>query len=111
MCAGSFEASDNVAPRIGTHALIDEPAAFDYAQLSHPPVTFRHEKLKVEQRLPAAQAYIEQHALNETFDGDLDDVGIVVQGGVLQRAAARAAGTRSGRRLRRQPAAGAWCST
>jgi indolepyruvate ferredoxin oxidoreductase alpha subunit len=89
---GQFEASDNVAPGIGTHALIDEPAAFDYAKLSHPPVTFQHEKLKVEQRIPAAQAYIEQHALNETFEpvsGDLADVGIVVQGGVfnaLQRA-------------------------
>jgi indolepyruvate ferredoxin oxidoreductase alpha subunit len=26
--------------------------------LAHPPVTFRHEKLKLEQRIPAAQAYI-----------------------------------------------------
>lgn len=89
---GSFEAQDNVAPRHGTHAWIDEPAPFDYGKLAHPPVTFRHEKLKVEQRIPAAQAYIEQHGLNETFvgdSGDLGDVGLIVQGGLfnaLQRA-------------------------
>jgi len=89
---GSFQTRDNVAPRHGTHAWIEEPAAFDYAKLSHPPVTFRHEKLKVEQRIPAAQAYIEQHGLNETFDGagvDLSEVGLIVQGGIfntLQRA-------------------------
>jgi len=79
---GSFEASDNQAPAHGTHAWIDEPAPFDYGKLAHPPVTFRHEKLKVEQRIPAAQAYIEAHGLNETFDGDLAEVGIVVQGGI-----------------------------
>ena len=30
-------------------------------RLAHPPVTFRHEKLKIEQRIPAAQRYIEEH--------------------------------------------------
>ena len=35
--------------------LIDEPAGFDYDRLAHPPVTFRHEKLKVEERIPAAR--------------------------------------------------------
>jgi indolepyruvate ferredoxin oxidoreductase, alpha subunit len=86
---GQFEARDNVAPAIGTHTLIEEPAPFDYGKLAHPPVTFRHEKLKVEQRIPAAQAYVEQHGLNETFAGEFDDVGLVVQGGIfnaLQRA-------------------------
>src|SRR5512138_677158 len=39
---GSFEAKDNVAPRLGTHALMAEPAGFDYMRLAHPPVTFRH---------------------------------------------------------------------
>ena len=79
---GRFECKDNVAPALSTRQLIDEPAGFDYMRLAHPPVTFRHEKLKVEQRLPAAQRYIAEHRLNEQFHGDLDDVGLIVQGGL-----------------------------
>ena len=79
---GTFTARDNVAPRLSTRALIAEPAGFDYMRLAHPPVTFRHEKLKVEQRIPVAQRYIAEHRLNETFDGDLQQLGIVVQGGL-----------------------------
>src|SRR5512139_4180435 len=62
---GRFDCSDNRAPALSTRHLIDEPAGFDYMRLAHPPVTFRHEKLKVEQRLPAAQRYIAEHRLNE----------------------------------------------
>ena len=40
------------------------------------------EKLKVEERLPAAQAFIREHRLNELFAGELDDVGIIVMGGL-----------------------------
>jgi indolepyruvate ferredoxin oxidoreductase, alpha subunit len=79
---GSFMAKDNLAPLKGTHALIDEPAGFDYMRLAHPPVTFRHEKLKIEQRIPAAQRYIAEHALNEHVDGPRQEVGLVVQGGL-----------------------------
>ena len=87
---GRFECKDNVAPTLSTRALIDEPAGFDYMRLAHPPVTFRHEKLKIEQRIPAAQRYIAEHRLNERFDaGRFKDVGLIVQGGLynaLQRA-------------------------
>ena len=79
---GTFEAKDNVSPKVSTRALIEEPAGFDYMRLAHPPVTFRHEKLKVEQRIPAAQAYIAKHALNEHLPGNRADVGLVVQGGL-----------------------------
>ena len=79
---GTFEVKDNVAPQLSTRALIDEPAGFDYMRLAHPPVTFRHEKLKVEQRIPAAQAYIAQHRLNEHMAGTRSEVGLVVQGGL-----------------------------
>jgi indolepyruvate ferredoxin oxidoreductase alpha subunit len=53
---GSFEARTTSRRAFSRRALIDEPAGFDYMRLAHPPVTFRHEKLKVEQRIPAAQA-------------------------------------------------------
>ncbi len=79
---GSFECKDNLAPAVSTKHLLDRPADFDYTRLAHPPVTFRHEKLKVEQRIPAARAYIAEHKLNEIFDGTRDDVGLIVQGGL-----------------------------
>ena len=86
---GSFVAKDNIAPALSTRELIAEPAGFDYMRLAHPPVTFRHEKLKIEKRIPAAQDYIATHGLNERFDGPRQEVGLVVQGGLfnaLQRA-------------------------
>ena len=79
---GSFAAKDNVPPPLSTRQLIDEPASFDYMRLAHPPVTFRHEKLKGEERLPAARRYIVENHLNEQFEGEHADLGIVVQGGL-----------------------------
>ena len=79
---GSFVCRDNVAPHHSTTRPIAEPAPFDYARLAHPPVTFGQEKLKVAQRIPAAQRYIAEHALNERFDGRHAGIGIVVQGGL-----------------------------
>ena len=86
---GSFQAKDNRAPAISTRALMAEPAGFDYMRLAHPPVTFRQEKLKVEQRIPAARRYIVERGLNELMPGQREDLGLIVQGGVwpaLQRA-------------------------
>jgi indolepyruvate ferredoxin oxidoreductase alpha subunit len=79
---GSFTARDNRPPAISTRALMMEPAAFDYARLAHPPVTFRHEKLKYEERIPAARRYIVEHGLNELLPGKHDDLGLIVQGGL-----------------------------
>jgi len=79
---GRFECADNRAPALSTRRLIDEPAGFDYMRLAHPPVTFRHEKLKIEQRIPAAQRYIVEHRLNEQVEGEFAEVGLIVQGGL-----------------------------
>lgn len=80
---GSFETKDNLAPPVSTRALMENPAGFDYMKLAHPPVTFRQEKLKYEQRIPAARKYIVDNGLNELFDGGKhDDLGIIVQGGL-----------------------------
>lgn len=79
---GSFEAKDNVAPPISTRALMAQPAGFDYMKLAHPPVTFRHEKLKGEERIPAARRFIVENQLNELMPGRFDDTGIIVQGGL-----------------------------
>ena len=79
---GSFECSDNVSPAVSRKALLEEPARFDYEKLAHPPATFRQEKLKTDQRLPAARRFIVEHGLNEVFAGKRDDIGIIVQGGL-----------------------------
>ena len=79
---GEFAASDN---RKGVASGIDKlpgPGRFNYARLSHPPVTFVQERLKVEERMPAARAFISAHKLNETIAGDLADIGIIVMGGL-----------------------------
>lgn len=79
---GSFQARDNLPPPVSTRHLMENPAAFDYMKLAHPPVTFRQEKLKTEQRIPAARKYILEQKLNELFDGEHRDLGIIVQGGL-----------------------------
>ena len=79
---GSFVCADNVAPAVSSRHLMDDPAAFDYDRLSHPPSIYRHEKVKTGERLPAARRFIVAHGLNETFAGRRDDIGIIVQGGL-----------------------------
>jgi indolepyruvate ferredoxin oxidoreductase, alpha subunit len=80
---GEFTARDN---RPGKYSALNRlpgpPPRFDYGRLAHPPVTFIHERLKVEDRMPAARAFIRAHRLNEIIAGDLDEVGIVVMGGL-----------------------------
>jgi len=79
---GSFVCRDNRAPAVSPLHLMSEPAAFDYAKLAHPPVTYRQEKRKSDERIPAARRYIVEHQLNEVFEGRRNDVGIIVQGGL-----------------------------
>jgi indolepyruvate ferredoxin oxidoreductase, alpha subunit len=90
---GAFTASDNRRGLYSGHNRIPgPPARHEYIRLSHPPSTFIHEKQKVEQRLPAAQAFVREHKLNEVFAGDVDDIGVVVLGGLyngVMRALAR----------------------
>ena len=88
---GEFDAKDNRAPRMGLNSKSDS-AGFDFDRLAHPPVTFMQEKRKVEDRLPAAEKFILDNDLNEHFDGERRDVGIILQGGlyntVIKRLAA-----------------------
>ncbi|HMN79185.1 MAG TPA: indolepyruvate ferredoxin oxidoreductase subunit alpha [Burkholderiaceae bacterium] len=82
---GSFVCRDNRAPAVSTRTPVQAGAPFEYGRLAHPPATFAHEKLKAGVRAPAARAFIVEHRLNERFDGGaegLNDVGIVVQGGL-----------------------------
>jgi indolepyruvate ferredoxin oxidoreductase, alpha subunit len=79
---GSFICRDNVAPAISAKHLLEDPARFDYVRLAHPPVTFRQEKLKSAERIPAARRFIVEHRLNEVFPGRRQDLGLILQGGL-----------------------------
>src|SRR5947207_14945683 len=79
---GEFTATKNRASAQSGLNRIEAPARFNYARLAHPPLTFTQEKLKIDERFPAAQAFAREHKLNEFFEGDLKDTGIVVLGGL-----------------------------
>jgi len=78
---GHFDARDNVHPLYSKNNKI--PAAeFDFSRVCLPPATYTQEKHKVEHRLPAAIKYIADNNLNERFNGDVPEIGIIVQGGI-----------------------------
>src|SRR6187551_660050 len=70
---GEFAAKDNVKATYSGLNRISGPPRFQYGRLAHPPVTFTQEKLKVEERLPAARDFIRSQKLNELIAGDLTD--------------------------------------
>jgi indolepyruvate ferredoxin oxidoreductase, alpha subunit len=77
---GSFETKDNRKPEFSRRNVLQNPD-FDYGKICLPPSTYAQEKHKIDTRLPAALEFIREHQLNEFFDGDKNDVGIIVQGG------------------------------
>ena len=79
---GAFTARNNRPGTYSARNRLPGPPRFDYGRLAHPPVTFVHERLKVESRMPAAQAFIRDNKLNEAICGDLDEIGIIVMGGL-----------------------------
>jgi indolepyruvate ferredoxin oxidoreductase alpha subunit len=80
---GHFKSKKNISPAVSTrHKLDGPPKEFIYDRLAHPPATFRQEKLKSDVRLPAARRFILEKKLNEAFEGDEKQLGIVVQGGL-----------------------------
>ena len=78
---GSFIAKDNKPPPFTLAQALESPVR-DTNRIVLPPASYLHEKEKVEQRWPAAVKFIKERKLNEFFDGDLSDVGIITQGGM-----------------------------
>jgi len=78
---GSFIAKDNQKPKYTLAEAMENPVA-DVNRIVLPPASFMHEQDKVKRRWPAAVRYIREHGLNETFEGDIADLGIVLQGGM-----------------------------
>ena len=79
---GEFAAKDNRKGLVSGLDKLPGPPKFEYGRLAHPPVIFTQERLKVEERIPAARNFIRDNKLNETIDGDLADIGVIVMGGL-----------------------------
>jgi indolepyruvate ferredoxin oxidoreductase, alpha subunit len=82
---GSFTARDNVRPSFTVEDARNQPRR-DTDRIVLPPASYLQEKDKIERRWPAAIRFIEDNGLNEIFDGDAGDIGIIVQGGLYNTA-------------------------
>jgi indolepyruvate ferredoxin oxidoreductase, alpha subunit len=82
---GSFTARDNVRPAFTLRDAMEHPVR-DTNRVVLPPASYLQEKEKVEKRWPAAVRFVQEHKLNEFFDGDANDIGIVMQGGMYNTA-------------------------
>jgi indolepyruvate ferredoxin oxidoreductase alpha subunit len=78
---GRFTARANKRPEFTLTDALEHPQR-DLSRIAMPPMTYVQEKDKWDRRWPAAVKFIEQHKLNEFFDGEAGDIGIVVQGGL-----------------------------
>jgi len=78
---GTFPAKANRAPPFSRRAALASPE-FDYNRICLPPSTYAQEKHKIDVRWPAAVKFIREHGLNEVFDGERRDLGILCQGGL-----------------------------
>lgn len=78
---GSFTCKANRAPTISTRERIGAPA-FDFANINLPPSIYAQERMKIASRWPAALDFIRREQLNERFDGDCSDIGLVLPGGL-----------------------------
>jgi indolepyruvate ferredoxin oxidoreductase, alpha subunit len=78
---GRFAAKDNKRPAFTMAEALENPRR-DTNRIVLPPASYLHEKEKIEQRWPAAINFIRERKLNEFFEGDIDEVGIIMQGGM-----------------------------
>jgi indolepyruvate ferredoxin oxidoreductase, alpha subunit len=78
---GSFIARDNRRPPFTLADALNTPRR-DTSRIVLPPSSYVHEQEKIHQRWPAAVKFIRERGMNETFAGDVDDLGIILQGGM-----------------------------
>ncbi|HYR32766.1 MAG TPA: indolepyruvate ferredoxin oxidoreductase subunit alpha [Burkholderiales bacterium] len=78
---GSFVTKKNRRGEFSKKDLLQNPD-FDYNRICLPPATYAQEKQKIDVRWPAAVKFIREHRLNETFLGEMSDIGILCQGGM-----------------------------
>ncbi|MGH8170890.1 MAG: thiamine pyrophosphate-dependent enzyme, partial [Steroidobacteraceae bacterium] len=82
---GCFTAKDNRRPPFSAADALKSPSR-DYGRIILPPSTYAQEREKIEQRFPAAVGFVAERRLNDFFEGDASDIGIVMQGGLYNNA-------------------------
>jgi indolepyruvate ferredoxin oxidoreductase alpha subunit len=78
---GRFTTKANKRPVFAAADALAAPSR-DYGRIILPPSTYAQEKEKIEKRFPAAVRFVTERKLNEFIPGDVDDIGIVLQGGL-----------------------------
>jgi indolepyruvate ferredoxin oxidoreductase alpha subunit len=78
---GRFIAKDNQRPAFSLQQALASPVR-DTSRIVLPPASFVHEQEKLEQRWPAAIAFIKEHQLNEFFGPEDGAIGVILQGGL-----------------------------
>jgi indolepyruvate ferredoxin oxidoreductase alpha subunit len=78
---GSFKTKKNVESLYSKKNQLQAPD-FDYGRICLPPATYAQEKHKIDVRWPAAVQFIRDRKLNEFFEGEKKDIGIICQGGM-----------------------------
>jgi indolepyruvate ferredoxin oxidoreductase, alpha subunit len=78
---GSFVAKDNKPPPFTLRQALEHPVR-DVNRIVLPPASYLQEQEKIDRRWPAAVDFIKRNRLNEVFAGDLDDIGIILLGGM-----------------------------
>ena len=79
---GKFIAKNNIKPQISSTNKVGEVAPHNYDLIAHPPSTYAQEKLKYGQRAKLAKTFISNNSLNEVFQGEIEEIGLIVQGGL-----------------------------
>jgi indolepyruvate ferredoxin oxidoreductase alpha subunit len=78
---GSFRTKANRRADYTLKDAIESPRR-DTGRIVLPPSSYLHEQEKITKRWPAAVKFIREHGMNDFFDGDAKDVGIILQGGM-----------------------------
>lgn len=78
---GRFTTKANKRPAFSAADALAAPSR-DYGRIILPPSTYAQEKEKIEKRFPAAVRFVAERKMNDFVPGDVDDIGIVLQGGL-----------------------------
>jgi indolepyruvate ferredoxin oxidoreductase alpha subunit len=78
---GGFIAKDNLKPPFTMAQALENPVR-DVSRIVLPPASYQHEQEKIKIRWPAAVKFIRERGLNETMPGDIEEIGIILQGGM-----------------------------
>ena len=82
---GRFTTKANKRPAFSAADALAAPER-DYSRIILPPSTYAQEKEKIEKRFPAAVRFVAEQGLNDFIPGEVDDIGIVLQGGLYNNA-------------------------